>query len=247
MHIIWLLLGVLSLLYFVVLMSVGMDFSIIWLCGAVVFAGIYFWARFRHSHPGTLLVPFWCKIFITGISAVCLFLFLLVEVFIFTGMFQKGEENLDYVIVLGAQVKGSVPSKALVLRLEAAREYLDQYPDTKAVLSGGQGPGEEITEALAMKLYLTGAGIKEERLILEDRSTSTQENLEFSAKFIKSKGDKVGLVTNNFHVFRATQLARKQGYTSVSGIAASSDPRFQLHYLVREFFALVKEKLVGNI
>ena len=124
---------------------------------------------------------------------------------------------------------------------------MKENTDSKAVLSGGKGPGENITEAEAMRRYLSAEGIEESRLILEDKSTSTEENLKYSAQVIGSKDAKVGIVTNNFHVFRAMQLGEKQGYTNLSGIAAASDPRFQVHYLLREFFALVKEKLVGNI
>lgn len=247
MQILWLVLGIASLLYFVILVSIGMDFSIIWLCGAAVFFGLAFLGHYHKTHPGAHFFPTWCKVILGGVLAVGLFVFLLVEVFIFTGMFQHGEKNLDYVIVLGAQVKGEVPSKALTLRLDAASEYLKENPESKAVLSGGRGPGEDITEAEAMRRYLTAGGIEANRLILEDKSTSTQENLKYSAQLIGSKEDKVGIVTNNFHVFRAIQLGKKQGYTNLSGIAAASDPRFQIHYLVREFFALVKEKLVGNI
>lgn len=234
-------------MYFVVLISIGMDFSIIWLCAAAVFLGIYCWSRYTRVHNAMPLIPFRGRVLLGGLLAVGLFVFLLVEVFIFTGMFQKGEKNLDYIVVLGAQVKGEVPSKALTLRLEAAKEYMDENPDTKAILSGGQGNGEDITEAEAMSRYLTKEGIPKSRLLLEERSTSTEENLKLSANLIDSKDMKIGLVTNNFHVFRALQLGKKQGYTNLSGIAAPSDPRFQLHYLVREFFALVKEKLVGNI
>lgn len=247
MQILWLILGAASLLYFVILVSVGMDFSIIWLCGAAVFFGLAFFSHYCKTHPGVHLFPSWCKVIFGGVLAVGLFVFLLVEIFIFTGMFQHCEKNLDYVVILGAQVKGEVPSKALTLRLEAAAEYLKENTDSKAVLSGGKGPGENITEAEAMRRYLSAEGIEESRLILEDKSTSTEENLKYSAQVIGSKDAKVGIVTNNFHVFRAMQLGEKQGYTNLSGIAAASDPRFQVHYLLREFFALVKEKLVGNI
>ena len=123
-------------------------------------------------------------------------------------------------------------------RLETAEAYLEKYPDTKAVLSGGQGPGEHISEAECMFRYLTKAGISEERLIKEDLSTTTVENLERNT---------VGVVTNNFHVYRSMRIAKKSGYLQVCGIAAPSRTVLQLHYLVRECFALTKEILQKNI
>ena len=92
----------------------------------------------------------------------------------------KIKNNLDYIIVLGAHVDGTRLSMALLERTRRALQYLENNPDTKAVLSGGQGRGEAVSEAKAMYDYLTGHGISRERLILEERSTNTKENLDFS-------------------------------------------------------------------
>ena len=154
--------------------------------------------------------------------------------------------EVPVVIVLGAQVKGTRPSRALERRLKKAEAFLKEHPDTLAVLSGGQGDGEDITEAQCMYDWLTEHGIASRRLILEERSTSTEENLKFSAAFL-DKTAPVGILTSNFHVYRALRLAKKQGYAKPCGIPAKSDARYQVHYLVREFFALVKEKIKGNI
>ena len=96
----------------------------------------------------------------------------------------KIKENLDYIIVLGAHVNGVRLSKALLERTRRALEYLEKNPKTRAVLSGGQGEGETIGEAEAMCRYLEDHGISRERLILEDRSTNTKENLDFSLALI---------------------------------------------------------------
>lgn len=244
MEILCMVLGAACLGYYGLMLAVGMDFSFIWLAGGVVLAGGGGWIRFARIHglhlPGAVKV--------TGgiLLAAGLVLFLALEGLILSKMNEKGEEHLDYVIVLGAQVRGDVPSKALYRRIRKAEEYLKKNPETVAVLSGGKGNGENISEAQAMYDCLVEAGIEEERLLIEDKSTSTVENLEFSAELI-GKEAKTGIISQNFHIYRALKLARHQGYTNVCGIAASSEPVYQPHFMVREAFAIVKEKLTGNI
>ena len=95
-------------------------------------------------------------------------------------MFHHPSENLDYLVVLGAQVNGTKLSNSLRLRVERAGEYLEENPETKAVLSGGKGTGEDITEAEAMYRYLEKKGISPERL--SERGAfpqNTSENLKF--------------------------------------------------------------------
>ena len=119
-------------------------------------------------------------------------------------------QNLEYIIVLGAHVQGTRLTLALLERTRRALQYLEENPETKAVLSGGQGEGEDISEAQAMCNYLVEHGIDRERLILEGRSTSTTENLKFSLEII-GLDHSVGVVTNNFHVFRGTAIGKKCG------------------------------------
>ena len=230
-------LGVGCLAYYALLLSVKMDFSVIWLAAGLLFVCGGVWGR---------LLPGWAKGGICIVLAIGGVLFLAAEFLIIRQMGKQESENLDYLIVLGAQVRGEVPSRALSRRLEKARDFLRQNPKTQAVLSGGKGDGEQITEAEAMRRYLTDAGILEDRLILEEHSTSTLENLQFCARLLDTSRS-VGILNNNFHVYRALKLAEKQGYAKAYGIAAPSDPLYQVHYLVREFFALVKEKIKGNI
>ena len=109
-------------------------------------------------------------------------------------------------------------------------------------VSGGQGSGEDITEAEAMYRYLTEKGVDGDRLILEDRSTSTKENLEFCSQIRDIKDKKVGVLSNNFHVYRAGLMAENLGYQHVARVPAPSDDVMQVHYVVREIFALAKAK-----
>ena len=139
------------------------------------------------------------------------------------------------------------PSRALKLRLEKATQEWERCGKPILLLSGGQGDGESITEAECMKRFLVEKGIPEDKMILEDESVSTMENLQFCARLSDCKEKKTGIVSNNFHVYRALKLAKKQGYQDVCGVAAGSDWRYQIHYMVREAFALVKEKIKGNI
>ena len=108
----------------------------------------------------------------------------------------------------------------------------------QAILSGGQGDDEEISEAVCMRNYLTAAGVEEDRLILEDRSTSTRENLLFSDQLTGCGSARCGIISNDFHICRVLKLARQAGYRDCYGIPAEGDPVMELHYIVRESVAL---------
>lgn len=113
-------------------------------------------------------------------------LFLVVEVLIVGAMLQKPEPGLDYIVVLGAQVKGRSPSQSLLYRILESAEYLKENPETKAILSGGKGTGEAISEACCMRQELEKMRISGERLIEENRSTSTKENIVYSYELIQA-------------------------------------------------------------
>lgn len=254
-----LLAGILSLLSFVILCIRQVDFCIIWLLLALFFGAWGGYLFYRKRNPAGFHLPgFFILVFLIIFLCV-LASFLYVEGGIISAMYQKPKQVPEYVIVLGAQVKKRVPSKALELRLKKTEEYLKANPKTIAVLSGGQGSGEEISEADCMYEWLLAAGIEDERLLLEDQSTTTKENLEFSARMIersrKARGKKeknpkeckVALISNNFHIFRAVKLAEKQGYTNVFGIPAPGDLKLQIHYMVREYFAILQAVVKGDI
>ncbi|MCM1258103.1 MAG: YdcF family protein [Roseburia sp.] len=121
-------------------------------------------------------------------------------------------------VVLGCSVKGERPSRVLVERLEAAYEYLTENEGAFCVLSGGQGPGEDISEAECMFRYLTERGIAPERLFLEDTSTNTKENLAFSMEILKEQGmeGEITIITSEFHEYRANKVAERLGIKSYS-------------------------------
>ena len=181
--------------------------------------------------------------------AVLLFLavFLLVQFRVASGFAAKGQADLDYLIVLGAAVKGREPGQALRYRIDAAARYLNENPGTVAIVSGGQGPGEEITEAECMERELLRLGVPPERIVQENRSKSTAENIRFSYELIEGVPSRVGILTNNFHVYRAVSIAKKQGGHAVCGIAAPYSGVVLPHYMVREFLTFVVDGVRGNL
>ena len=158
-----------------------------------------------------------------------------------------GKPDLDYIIVLGAQVRATGPSIALRHRLHTAADYLAANPQTHCITTGGQGPDEPESEAAAMRHYLVGLGVPASRIILEDRSTTTRENLSFSREIVEPANATVGIVTNDFHMFRALSMARKQGFGDAVGIAAQSSRFFLPNNLLRESLAIAKALLKGDL
>lgn len=151
----------------------------------------------------------------------------------------------DYLIVLGAGLYGTEPSASLVSRLEMAQAYLESHPQAIAVLSGGQGPGEDITEAEAMQRYLTARGISPKRLWLEKCSANTRENLYYSkallAKHLDLRKTQLAIVTNDFHQYRAQSLAKQLELDTVALAApVPAFPGLEFNCYLREYFAVVK-------
>lgn len=148
-------------------------------------------------------------------------------------------------VVLGCSVKGRKPSRILQERLEAAYGYLMENPEAVAVLSGGRGKGEEISEAECMFAYLTAKGIDESRLFLEDASTTTRENLMFSREILQRQGlgDRITIITSEFHEYRANKTAEKVGLESYSTPAHT----FFLYlptYYIRELYGILYYGLI---
>ena len=171
--------------------------------------------------------------------------FCLVELPIVKNARTDPEPGRKYLIVLGAAVHGDSPSLALTHRLEGALDYLNRYPDSVAIVSGGKGKGENITEAECMRRQLTAMGIGESRLLLEERSTSTAENFAFSKELLRQAGIDpetavVAVVTNDFHCFRAHLIAQREGLTVLDVPAEVPWLLLNANYYVREFFALGK-------
>ena len=215
----------------------GSRFYLLWAAGGILLLGMAFLVHFG-------IVP--RKFFLAAILADAV-LFLIVECCVLSGYREHGRPGLDYIIVLGAQVKPEGPSAVLQYRLDAAFDYLTENEDTVCILSGGQGRNEPCTEAEGMYRYLADKGIAPGRLVKEERSTDTSENIAFSVELMGRSDASVGIVTNNFHVFRGVRLAKSAGIEDVCGISAHSDPLFLLNNMVREFFGIGKDLICGNL
>ncbi|MCM3693885.1 YdcF family protein [Neobacillus niacini] len=151
--------------------------------------------------------------------------------------------HADYIIILGARVKGEIPSLALQYRIDAAANYMKKNEDTIAIASGGQGPGEDITEAEAIKRGLLKHGVDRNRILIEDKSTDTVENITFSKKLIPDHLETGLLVTNDFHLYRAKSIAKNQGL-NLQGIPAETPTVAIPKSYTREYLAITKYYLV---
>lgn len=168
--------------------------------------------------------------------------FAAVEVPIIKNARTDDDAERPYLIVLGAAVHGDSPSLSLVHRLRGALSYLEQYPDSVAIVSGGQGPGENMTEAQSMFDWLTANGIAPERVLMEDRATSTKENLQFSFEIILERGDdpvgNVAVLSSPYHLYRAKSMSKLMG-VEAAGVAGVWDyPVLTVNYFIREAFGV---------
>lgn len=161
------------------------------------------------------------------------------------GVEPNANGSADYMIILGAKVKpGGVPSLSLKSRLEVAVQYLTNYPHVKVIVSGGQGPDEDRTEASVMKDYLEQKGIEASRIIIEDQSTSTYENLLFSKELLPKETKKITIVSNDFHLKRAKYLAETLHF-EVDVVSAKTPKSVEAKLRIRERAALLKTYIIG--
>lgn len=186
---------------------------------------------------------------LTVLLLICIVCLLAVEIPILRSAFQEPEEEVDVLIVLGAQVRGTTPSRSMLDRLTATATYLEAHPDTIAIVSGGQGLGESITEAQAMYDWLVSNGIDVSRIWIEPEATSTEENLTFSFRMIEEKAGtnpSVGIVSSEYHLYRATYMAEKMlGISTVGVPAHTTYPLMMVNYFLREAAAVVVLWLQG--
>ena len=209
--------------------------GLICLCLACVISAYYLIALLKCRHLTTAKV---LNLILTGILCVGILIFGITEMIILDASRGEPEEHCEYIVVLGAKVNGTAPSVSLRDRIYAARDYLTWHPEVTAILSGGQGPDEGISEAACMYRELIALGIPESQLWLEEEATSTWENLTFSLNLIESKTgsrpEKLGILSSEYHLFRASLFAKDCGVDAVGIPAATSMPTIRLNYFLRE-------------
>lgn len=188
--------------------------------------------------------------------ALTVFISIGLTVVIVTGCF-VGRECLgdpdvqcDYVVVLGAGLHGSTPSLSLRSRLDATYEYLNAHPDIQCIVSGGQGPGEDITEAQCMYNELVSMGIDPTRIWMENRSTSTQQNLRYSLDLIEQytgqRPECINLLSNEYHLLRAKMFAKNEGVAAYGVPAKTPYISLFINYFLREIAGVWHHILLGD-
>lgn len=246
-QIIFLVTGILSLIYYsavcIALKKWDSTFSRFWLATGIV--GI----------AGSALIRLYgMPCIVEAMIGISVCFLLIAEIKIIKGMHRtplgKRKEHFEedtktgfatrWIIVLGAQVRGRKITDSLKRRLDCASEYLKEHPDVHVIVSGGQGKDEEVTEAYAMARYLECEGLDRRRIVQEDVSVNTLENLKFSRNLIADVDTPVGIVSNNFHVYRGCVYAKRAGFKEPFPIPASCHPLLFPNYFVRECFAVWK-------
>ena len=244
MRTIFLALMLVCLIYSVSIYMVGSGtFSfVIWIAGAVFFGLAFFFS----GTDRWLKVP-------TALRRTSYFLIAVVLVILitcFAAMIShfgdKGSKGLDYIVVLGAQMRNYGPSIIFQYRLDAACDCLSENPDTICIVSGGQGANESVSEGDGGKEYLVSKGIAPDRIIAETKAMDTTENIAYSLEIMKEAAGtdsklRIGIVTNNFHVFRGVHLAKKLTDDEVYGIAAYTVPWYLPNNMIRECFGIIRD------
>ena len=190
---------------------------------------------------------FVCRKIPRFVRYLAVFLFVVETVFVSCLFLCGDSDNADYgedaVIVLGAGIHGEKVGVGLQGRLDRAVEYHLKNPNALIIVSGGQGPGEDITEALAMERYLIARGVSADKIIKEEKSTSTNENFRFSKTILDERfgdGYKVAFITTDYHIYRAENIAEKEGISNITHLHSDSGWYTVFPNGLRESFAVMK-------
>ena len=198
--------------------------------------GYQFLHWLKKRRPKAQKILWWT---VTILVAIGLLLTIITGCFVGSACSGTPQQECGYLIVLGAGVNGTNPSYILRTRINAAAEYMQSHPGVVCVVSGGQGNGEDISEAECMYRWLTDKGVAAERIIMEDKATSTEENLRFSLEIGGKTGfESYAVVTADYHVCRAGLIAEKMGISAEMVAAETEYPVLAINYYFREAVAL---------
>lgn len=243
--IIYLAIAVLLAIYGITIMSIqsGSKFFVVW----YIIAAIFVLAALVHNSGSFSGVHKGIRITVMALIFAAVAWILVTQILVVSAFFQKPPKGLDYILVLGSQVTDSGPAPITKFRLDSAYDYLIENEDTRVIVSGGMAGSESRSEGSVMKDYLLQRGIAPDRILSEEESRNTTENIKLSSRYFDKENDEIGIVTNNFHLFRAEAIAKKQGLKKVSGLAAPCPVYYLPNNMFRESFGIVKDFLLGNL
>ncbi len=175
--------------------------------------------------------------------------FVIVQAFIWTATLRSSGEDEDWLLVLGAGLRGGAPSQMLRLRMDTALDYLHAHPQCRVIVTGGRGFGETRTEAEAMVEYLEKGGVNRPRIFTEDKATSTMENLRLSKVILQHEGGpppwKAAVVSSDFHLLRVRMLAERAGL-ELQPLPAPTPWYLLPNACLREYFAVIKSSVLDR-
>lgn len=279
------------LAYFIAIViysGIGTSYVLIWLGFAAGLGAAAGSVKLYERDPERIAL--WVPVSLVTLCASGMVILLIVQIMMFARIPVVAESGLDYVVVLGAQLKNGAPGSMLRLRLDKAAEYACQNPETCLILSGGAAKDGDPTEAKVMQQYLLEKGVPEEQMLLEEHSASTLENLVYSRNLLEERirsGEaqkapgpgktgggfadipgagmrqpgagigypepapqrqpRIGVLTSNFHLYRARKIAQKHGLEDIYGIASESDRLLFFHFSFRDALAILKDRIAGNL
>ena len=226
----------------------GYGFSALVCCGIIAVILFYTFVPLVATHAPVMAGV------LTKVVTLCLIIGLLVagitEAVIIKASFGSPKEQVQYMVVLGAKVRTSGPSVSLWDRIYAAADYMNAHPEVIAVVSGGQGPDEPMPEGQAMYEELIKLGIAPDRIWVEDRSSSTWGNICYSLDLIEAKTgqrpEKIGVVSSEYHLFRAGLLTKEAGADFVGIPAHTSRLSQMINHFMREVAGVWHYILLGG-
>ncbi len=235
--------GLLILYYIVSTLALGpVSFSAVLLAAGVILVALGALDRKFGHLKGVIKL----KKVLVPLAVVALICFVALEAVVVSGAVQKDRAKADYIVVLGAGLRGDQLSLTLKQRLDATLEC--EQGET-IVVTGGQGWNESMPEAVAMRRYLTEQGIEAERILVEDQSTNTNENLDNAKEMIEAHSGKdladlkVKIISSDYHSSRAKMIANRHGYVQMTTYGAGTHPLLIPSFYIREGLALVKSFL----
>lgn len=227
---------------------VGYSFSVLVCCvlmGIIIFYVLS--AKLKSKCPRAMK---WLRRVFSVILCIGILIVGVTEALVIEASFGDPEESCEYIVVLGAMVRDYGPSPSLQDRIDAAYNYLAEHPEVIAIVSGGQGPDEPVSEAQCMYDTLTRMGIDPERIWLEDKAASTWENLQFTLDLVEEKTGirptKLGIISSEYHMLRASMFAEAAGIESVGIPARTSVFSQKVNHFMREVAGIWHYIILGG-